>query len=120
MRVVHIATVDRRGGAARAAFRLHTGLLNVGVDSAMLVKSKTSGLRSIHAISRDKTKDFFWKLLQSYSINDNRSSLSDTFFSIGHPGYDLSHHPLVRQADVLHLHWVAKFQSAASIAQLRD
>jgi len=119
MRVVHIATADCRGGAARAAFRLHEGLLSRGVDSAMLVKSKTSGLRSVQSISRDKTTDFFWKLLQTHSIDNNRSSLSNTFFSIGQPGYDLSEHPLVRKADILHLHWVAKFQSAASIARLQ-
>jgi glycosyltransferase involved in cell wall biosynthesis len=43
MRVVHLSTSDVGGGAARAAFRLHTGLSRLGVDSRMLVLKKQSG-----------------------------------------------------------------------------
>jgi hypothetical protein len=32
MRIVHLSTSDVGGGAARAAYRLHTGLLRLGVD----------------------------------------------------------------------------------------
>src|SRR5688500_18366146 len=37
MRVVHLSTSDSNGGAARAAFRVHTGLKRLGHDSSMLV-----------------------------------------------------------------------------------
>ena len=35
-----ISTSDNAGGAARAAFRLHIGLLKKGIDSNMLVQRK--------------------------------------------------------------------------------
>lgn len=47
MRVVHVSTQDITGGAARAAFRLHTALLEAGVDSKMLVRNKASSLPSV-------------------------------------------------------------------------
>ena len=37
-----ISTSDINGGAARAAYRLHQGLQNIGVDSQMLVQNKQS------------------------------------------------------------------------------
>ena len=37
-----ISTSDINGGAARAAYRLHQGLKNIGVDSQMLVQNKQS------------------------------------------------------------------------------
>jgi len=42
MKVLIVNTFDIRGGAARAAYRLHQALLNAGVDSQMLVQSKSS------------------------------------------------------------------------------
>src|SRR5205814_4651245 len=41
MRVVAVSTYDAIGGAARAAYRLHRGLLAAGVESRLLVQRKT-------------------------------------------------------------------------------
>ena len=41
MKVLSVSTSDMRGGAAKAAYRLHQGLLSLGVDSKMLVQSKS-------------------------------------------------------------------------------
>jgi hypothetical protein len=40
MRVVHLNTSDCQGGAARSAFRLHKGMMEIGVESSMLVQKK--------------------------------------------------------------------------------
>ena len=40
MKVLHISTSDRQGGAAIAAYRLNEALQNEGVDSKMLVYNK--------------------------------------------------------------------------------
>lgn len=40
MRILHVNTHDTRGGAARAASRLHRGLRGIGADSRMLVQCK--------------------------------------------------------------------------------
>lgn len=42
MRVLHLATSDTRGGAARGAYFLHQKLQEIGVDSRMLVGRKYS------------------------------------------------------------------------------
>ncbi|MEL6500391.1 MAG: glycosyltransferase family 4 protein [Cyanobacteria bacterium J06623_1] len=42
MKILHLATTDIEGGAARAAYRQHQGLLAVGCDSQMLVRVKNS------------------------------------------------------------------------------
>lgn len=40
MRISHLSTSDSSGGAARAAFRLHSGLRRLGLESKMLVQEK--------------------------------------------------------------------------------
>jgi hypothetical protein len=49
MRVLHLSTSDIRGGAGRAAYRIHRALLSNGVDSWMLVKSKHGTDRRVRA-----------------------------------------------------------------------
>ena len=47
MKVLQLSTSDIDGGAARAAYRLHQGLLISGVDSSMLVRAYESGDDSV-------------------------------------------------------------------------
>jgi hypothetical protein len=42
IRIVHVATNDISGGAARAAYRIHRGLCNLGEESSMFVKHRWS------------------------------------------------------------------------------
>lgn len=41
MKVLHVNTVDLEGGAARAAYRIHRGLLDNGIESEMVVGRKS-------------------------------------------------------------------------------
>jgi len=47
MKVVHVSTRDVRGGAARAAYRLHQGLKSIGCSSIIFVTDKTCADPSI-------------------------------------------------------------------------
>jgi glycosyltransferase involved in cell wall biosynthesis len=47
MRITHLSTTDQAGGAARAAYRLHQGLLQIGCDSKMLVQRKITSDLSV-------------------------------------------------------------------------
>ena len=47
MKILHLSTHDTSGGAARAAYRLHKGLQNIGLDSQMLVQEKSSSDRTV-------------------------------------------------------------------------
>ena len=121
MRVAIISTHDMQGGAARAACRLHQSLRAAGVESTMLVGHKTSTDPHVAQISdKDLPGRFFWPLVQSQVINRQRTPRSNTLFSFASPGPDLAQHPLVRDADVINLHWVAGFQSPVEIARLQS
>jgi glycosyltransferase involved in cell wall biosynthesis len=49
MNILLISASDINGGAARAAYRLHKGLLNIGVSSNMLVQEKYSDDKKVLA-----------------------------------------------------------------------
>lgn len=49
MKILILSARDLRGGAARAAYRLHQGLLTASVDSKMLVQNKLSDCATIIA-----------------------------------------------------------------------
>jgi glycosyltransferase involved in cell wall biosynthesis len=122
MRIITIAASDIQGGASRATYRLHRGLLACGQEAEMIVGTKLSGdptVRPVEALpvapgNRLAELGF----IQNNYLRQNRTTLSNTYFSLGHPGWDLSGHPLVQRAEVINLHWVAGLQSASSIARL--
>ncbi|MEO0014255.1 MAG: hypothetical protein RLZZ535_2644, partial [Cyanobacteriota bacterium] len=49
MKILILSARDLRGGSARAAYRLHQGLLAKQVDSQMLVQNKLSDCQSVIA-----------------------------------------------------------------------
>jgi glycosyltransferase involved in cell wall biosynthesis len=121
VRIVHLSTWDTKGGAARSAHRLHRALLEAGVDSAMLARSRLSNEETIHEIrvapDADR-RETPWKLIQRECVDTNRTELSNTKFSLARPGFNVSAHPLIETADVVHLHWVCGFLSPAGVAAL--
>lgn len=56
MRILSINSIDKKGGAARAAHRLHHGLIENGINSQMLVQKKTCDETSIIGPSSGKEK----------------------------------------------------------------
>lgn len=47
IKVLHLSSFDLSGGAARAAYRIHQGLQNIGVDSQMLVQFRAGSNRAV-------------------------------------------------------------------------
>ena len=118
MKIVHIAT-ETAGGAGRAAYRLHRALREIGVDSAMLVSKKHPNDRDVRQTSQvSDWTSYLGNLVQHYYLDRHRSADWNTHFSLAWSGVDLSDHPLVRDADVIHLHWLWNFQSTASLGRL--
>ena len=128
MKVLHIATMDH-GGAGIAARRIHEALLKQGVESRMLVRFKHSdddtitaaqpnmGLyvtpsnplqRKIEQVLRRRGK-----CLTEVERCERQMELLDRHygaaFTMPISNYDLTQHPLVQQADIIHLHWVENF-----------
>src|SRR5882762_8153170 len=105
MRIVHLAAVDAEGGAARSTWRLHQGLLADGQDSMMLAGRKVSGENSVcSAPAPEAVSTFYWRLIEQSYLQTKRTAISNTWFSIGYPGVDVTQHPLVQAAEVIHLH----------------
>ena len=123
MKVVLINTYDIQGGAARAAYRLHKGLLQHETDSRLLVLNKNSDDSFViqitcHASKDDEIEKCYFNAIQNAYINANRTEISNTLFSLPYPGYDLSMLPEVQNADIINLHWVAWYQSPITLQKL--
>ena len=55
MKILHLATHDKVGGAARAAYRQHLALRQYGIDSRMLVRHKHSNDADVAVYSGDRS-----------------------------------------------------------------
>ena len=126
MRIVQINTSDIRGGAARAAYRLHCALRQAGADSSMAVVQKSSTDPFVLAVEPTNDAEtegesfFFLRAVQEQYISCHRTELSNTLFTFPYPGYDVAHLPTVAAADVVNLHWVAFCQSPVTLRRLFD
>ncbi|MCW3086371.1 MAG: glycosyl transferase group 1 [Bacteroidetes bacterium] len=116
MKVVHFCTYSS-GGAAIAAIRLHTLLCESGIDSSIvfLYKNNLSVKNSIDfrdALSFTKkiSAKIQNKLLNRLQQNKIKSrGEAPELFSFPQSAWDISSHPLVKTADVIHFHWMANF-----------
>ncbi len=117
-----LSTNDVAGGAAKAAYRFHQGLRLRNVNSVMVVRNKKSADKNVLALDSlseaDKAEQNIFSAMQKHLINNNRTDVSDTIFSLPYPGCDLSGTDAVRSADIINLHWINYFQSVESIAAI--
>jgi len=116
------------GGAGIAAVRLHEALLGIGVESKLLTLQKNSEgipehylfrkvdaarFRSVSIVmsyvdrilKRFKLKSDYYRKYWSNSMDSRPKGHRLFNFTISE--YRLERHPLVREADIIHLHWVS-------------
>lgn len=118
MNILQVNTSDIDGGAARAAYRLHHGLLDIDVQSRMLVQNGSTGEPAIVGRSSSWAEQLaLWR------------PLLDTLPRYIHPNRRLMHWSTnwfptrinrdIRRLDpdVVHLHWIN--QGFVSIAALK-
>jgi len=121
LRVLQVSTTDIKGGAAKAAFRLNEALNKLHIDSKMLVQDKYSDNLNVESISKTKIQkamaiirpicdDFFYQVY--------RKRKSD-LFSTGKIGVNLAKNEIIKEADVINLHWInAGYLSLNSLKKL--
>ena len=105
MKVVHVVSKDN-GGAARAAIRINCALQGQGVDSKLLVLHKTLNEDYIRSIFSSKLAWNVFRVIRK--VNDKivrKYDLTGKFYR-GKVGVDISKNRWVREADVIHLHWI--------------
>ena len=114
MRILHLSTSDTGGGAARAAYRLHTGLRRLGLASTMLVLKRQSGDGDVAKVR------FFDDLPTRFRRKRRRKHIANDFAPYkrtlpagfewysddrSETAYDL--HRQLPPCDLINLHWVA-------------
>ena len=100
MRIAHIGTADNSGGAARASYQIHIGLLKEGHESSMVVGLQTEQRPEIDRIGFPRT--LFGKVCGRFVQEfESRTGLQYLWQPLKHRFLD---HPSVKNADIIHLH----------------
>ena len=110
MKVVHVSTYHTFGGAAIAALRLHHTLLDSGIESTVLVQEKERDEKGVEAyangffakkqaLARFAAERFY------FAFQEKEKSVRFHFSPLW-TGTDISTHPLIQEADIIHLHWI--------------
>ena len=127
MKILLVNTYDR-GGAAIACLRLHSGLLQEGIDSQLLLRNKLDNpqasniveLKKINKTIIQKVTQRFNKELVKLKIIKDRELNKQEFinnirakelemFSFPKTNIDITESEFYKVADVINLHWVADF-----------
>lgn len=118
MKILHISNNDS-SGAGLCAYRLHTAMKLEGIDSRMLVFSKTHE-NDTSVMEVFKYRKFIYRCFHAllrkmgiYTFEYDRlvqmSQQNHTCYTRPVSPFDLSNHPWVLDADIIHLHWVDDF-----------
>ena len=127
MKVTHVSNKDLKGGAGRAAHRLHKGLRKVGVESSMFVRSKESSNSTIIQFESDSS--FVARLWHMARYTEMRSDFFPRYVYWPRGGMPISDDrsrfagevaDQLPSADLLHFHWVAEFIDIPSFLERID
>jgi len=108
LKVVHLNTYDGNGGAGRACMRLNRALLSQNIDSKIIVhykfgKNPQIGDFNTNLIQKARTAA---TILLERTWAKRYLKAVKTPFSFAWFGRSVIHHPDVKNADIIHLHWV--------------
>jgi len=116
LRVVHLSKSNYRGGADRAAYRLHIGLKMIRVASKMIVDDKIGTDDDVYTL-----QGAFSRKLERirYLLNNiplKIYSQQGMTFYLGLIGRNIVTSNIIKQSDIINLHWVSRgFLSIFSI-----
>lgn len=109
MKIVHLNTYDGNGGAGRACLRLNKALNEQqGISSEIWVGFKFGKNSNIHTFRQGSVLRAFaaFGILLERFVSSYYTKKLKIPFSIPIWGTDLTTHPALLHADVIHLHWV--------------
>ena len=117
MKVLHISMEDQNG-AGLCAYRLHKSLQDKGIESKMLTLRKKSNDSSVYKIKSpilfftriiNKVIRIFGLKITDYNKILYQNIRYNSTYTLPITPLDITSHPLVREADIIHLHWVNNF-----------
>lgn len=106
MKVLHLSTYDKNGGAGIAAYRLNRVMNKNGIDSKILLlhnKLQCERSYALHGALK-KIKDAVVSYA-SFTLKDKILRVI-FYYSLGMAGFDVSKMELVRNADIIYIHWI--------------
>ncbi len=110
MKILIINKSLKNGGAAIAAKRLFDALKKHGSDVKMLVEGSADETEDIKCIAHNKAEKrkalFRFALERLYFLPHEKNKSVRYQFSPAKVGVDISKHPWVLEADIIHLHWI--------------
>lgn len=108
MKVVHLNTYEGNGGAGRACLRLSDALNASGIESKVMVYFQFSESTKTGTFSKGpfaKAKAVFNILSERY-LSKAVAKAVKIPFSLQWFGTSVIDHPTVKEADIIHLHWI--------------
>jgi len=122
MKILHINKNDMYGGAARAAFRIHEGLLGKNVDSTFFVQKKTViDDRIIVPTGKINKLKIFINERVDLLIKKVCRNTTKTPWNINQFIFDITKSILENKYDVINLHWINEgFLSIDKIAKIKQ
>ena len=123
MKILLVGKHPGKGGAAIAATRLMEALREKGVEASMLVQDGADEAKGIYSTTRGPVKRTInllrFIIERLVFLRYERSSSIRFLFSLANTGESISRNPLVKEADVIHLHWInAGFLSLKTLGEL--
>jgi glycosyltransferase involved in cell wall biosynthesis len=108
VKIIQVNHSDISGGAARAAYRLHKGLLAQGVNSQMLVQSKISDDFTVigSQTKLQKAAEKIRPMLDSIPVHSYKDRAQDLFSPSWVPFSGLVDKINELNPDVVQLHWI--------------
>ena len=111
MKIVTVSATDRIGGAGIAAYRLHRGLRQAGLEAEMLVMKKVSADPNAHRLSSCLNRRR--RIIRRIAAASHRRQLArhprqpgSGYWSLNYFDYPIAHAINAFEADVVHLHWL--------------
>jgi glycosyltransferase involved in cell wall biosynthesis len=123
LKIVIVNKSAKGGGAAVASNRLYSALKSIGAKVHMLVEKpvdKESEINSLSSSKYDKKKVFKRFIAERlYFLPYEKNKKVRFAFSPAVAGINISKHPLIQEADIIHLHWINHgFLSLKNLKQL--
>lgn len=126
MKIAHISTA-RTGGAGIAAYRIHQGLLKYGknIESDFIQKIENPDPEN-HFYRCTHYHNLYYRIVNKLGLNPYLtqegkyerivSKYPHNYEIVTYPTsyFPIEDHPVVRVADIIHLHWVGQFLNYSS------
>lgn len=121
MKVCHLVSGDLNGGAARGAYWLHQGLLELGIDSVILNKGNlTYEDETVISLTDSPIKKAVSVIGGKLASSPKLLYLKrkSWIFNTGFDGVNFEEQSSFKAADIIHLHWINGLVSTRALKKI--